>query len=260
MKMMIAIAVCITTLSACAPSRPGDPSVEYGLNSSANGFGNLVLSALQIAAGLLEGVAALPVLVLVELHAINQSLNQSQAAITLDDTYQYSYDTPFAEVPSSGGTGVVFRRMRNATAHFQKLLRGHGVQNPERYLLTSIKTANKRGYTLYAVIERESIEVNVTDKYDQVSGRTFRHGDRLYYEPYRTDARGRRLDTIIDWAAVPRTTIGTQKGQAILMTLAANSVLNDKHSDDYWDIEARWIAGDRAGPGKLDNRISGIAA
>ncbi len=38
--------------------------------------------------------------------------------------------------------------------------------------------------------------------------------------------------------------ISTQKGQAILMTLAANSVLNNKRSPEYWDIERRWIAGD----------------
>ena len=199
---------------------------------------------MQIATGLLEGIAALPVLILVELHTINESLNQSQAAVTLDDTYQYSYDTPLAAVPSSGDTGVVFRRMRNVTAHFQKLLRGHGVVDPQRYILTSIKTANRQGYTLYAVIERAPIDVQVLDKYDGATLRNFHHGDRLYYEPFRQDSHGRVLDTVIDWAAVPRTAIATQKGQAILMTLAANSVLNGKRSEDYWNAEARWIAGD----------------
>ena len=45
---------------------------------------------------------------------------------------------------------------------------------------------------------------------------------------------------MIDWAGVPRTTIKTQKGQAILMTLAANSVLINRRSDDYWTVEKRW--------------------
>ena len=43
---------------------------------------------------------------------------------------------------------------------------------------------------------------------------------------------------------MPRTTIKTQKGQAILMTLAANSVLINRRSDGYWEIERRWLDGD----------------
>ncbi|MEE8499743.1 MAG: hypothetical protein V3S27_04150, partial [Kiloniellales bacterium] len=69
-------------------------------------------------------------------------------------------------------------------------------------------------------------------------------GNRSYYKPYERDARGQPLDVVIDWAGVPRTTIKTQKGQAILMTLAANSVIINRRSDSYWDIEKRWIEGD----------------
>ena len=49
---------------------------------------------------------------------------------------------------------------------------------------------------------------------------------------------------MIDWDGVRRTTIKTQKGQAILMTLAANSVIINRRSDSYWDIEKRWIDGE----------------
>ena len=52
------------------------------------------------------------------------------------------------------------------------------------------------------------------------------------------------LDVVVDWAGVPRSTIKTQKGQAILLTLAANSVLINRRSDDYWVIQRRWIDGE----------------
>ena len=61
--------------------------------------------------------------------------------------------------------------------------------------------------------------------------------------PYSKDAKGRPLDLVIDWAGVPRTSIRSQKGQAILMTLAANSVLINRRSDEYWNAERVWKNG-----------------
>jgi hypothetical protein len=43
---------------------------------------------------------------------------------------------------------------------------------------------------------------------------------------------------------MPRDFITTQKGQALMLTMAANSVVNEKRTPDYWDIEKRWIAGE----------------
>jgi len=59
---------------------------------------------------------------------------------------------------------------------------------------------------------------------------------------------------------VPRTAIATQKGQAILMTLAANSVIINRRSNGYWAAEQRWISGDhvdvvRERKAYLDRRI-----
>ncbi|NJO14646.1 MAG: hypothetical protein HC877_02560 [Thioploca sp.] len=34
------------------------------------------------------------------------------------------------------------------------------------------------------------------------------------------------------------------RAQAILLTLAANSVLSHKKTPDYWEIEQRWLAGE----------------
>jgi hypothetical protein len=67
--------------------------------------------------------------------------------------------------------------------------------------------------------------------------------DHAWYRPYARDADGKPLDLVIDWAGVPRTSIRTQKGQAILMTLAANSVLLNRRSDEYWSTEATWVGG-----------------
>lgn len=61
--------------------------------------------------------------------------------------------------------------------------------------------------------------------------------------PFEKDVNGRMLDEIVDWAAMPREDIRTQKAQAILITLAANSVVEGKRSSEYWEIERRWIAG-----------------
>jgi hypothetical protein len=52
------------------------------------------------------------------------------------------------------------------------------------------------------------------------------------------------LDTIIDWAGMPRSAVENQKGQAILITMAANSVAHAKRSADYWEAERRWIRGE----------------
>ena len=38
--------------------------------------------------------------------------------------------------------------------------------------------------------------------------------------------------------------IKTQKAQALLITLAANSVIEGKRSLEYWEIERQWIAGE----------------
>jgi len=242
--------VCLTSfffISACAPPPAAGPSPEHGFNSAGAGIGQLVLSPFMIAAGLLEGIASLPYFLAVGLHDLNSQMVAANARVTLDDTYESAYGTRLSRVPESGSTGVVFRRMKHATRNFQKVLKNYGVHDADRYILTSIKTANGvgyQGYTLYAVSYRPRDVIQVIDKYDHASLRHYAPAERLYYEPYPADANGRPLDEIIDWAAVQRRDISTQKGQAILMTLAANSVLNHKRSPEYWDIERRWIAGE----------------
>ena len=134
--------------------------------------------------------------------------------------------------------------MQDATVFFQRILRQYGVHDADRYVLTAIRTADRDGYTLYAVIHRPRDLIEVPDKYSGYGMRSYGRRDRGFYQPFRHDDQGRSLDTVIDWAGVPRTDIRTQKGQAILMTLAANSVLNGKQASEYWAAEKRWISGE----------------
>lgn len=243
-KSIVLIIVSSIFLCACVAPNAGGPDPKNGFESSLRGIGHLVLAPFQIAAGLIEGIASLPFYLSTSIHEINKGLNRAQAEINLDDTYEWAYGKRLTQVPETGETGEVFRRMKHATTFFQKILQKYGVEDYDRYFLTSIDTANSQGYTLFAVIYRPIESIRVFDKYDGIIRRTLTKGDRLFYEPFERDMEGRSLDTVIDWAGIPREYVKTQKSQALLMTLAANSILKHKRSPEYWDIERRWIAGE----------------
>jgi len=240
LPLMFALAL----IAGCAtPGHDNGPSPEHGLETSATGFANLVMSPFLIVAGLIEGIATLPYFLAHDIHDMNEAMMNADTLVSLDETYQHAYDTPLADVPKSGDTGKVFRHMAEATPHFQRVLRGYGVEDADNYYLTAIRTADRDGYTLYGVIYRETKTIRVRDKANPQRVRTLSKRNRAFWQPYSEDADGRPLDSVIDWAGVPRTSIRTQKGQAILMTLAANSVLMNRRSDDYWAAEPRWIGG-----------------
>ena len=157
---------------------------------------------MQIAAGLLEGIASVPFYMSMSVQKINKGMVDAQAKVTLDDTYESAYGKRVAAVPETGDTGEVFRRMKHATDYFQKVLSRYGVRDAGHYILTSIDTANSKGYTLFAVVYRPFDTITVIDKYDGKTLRTFTKEDRLYYEPFERDSRGRSLDTVIDWAGM----------------------------------------------------------
>ncbi len=246
MKKIFIVVICIFFTFACATQNAerNGPGVEHGMKSVFLGVANLVLSPVQIAAGLLEGIASLPYYLSGGVHEINKGLIEAQAKITLDDTYESAYGKRLSQIPESGDTGEVFRRMKHATDYFQKVLKNYGVHDADRYFLTSVDTANSKGYTLFAVVKRNSDSVKVRDKYNSSLVRNLYKTDRLFYEPFRYDANGNALDTIIDWAGIPRKYIETQKAQAVFITMAANSVLNGKTANDYWQAEKDWVAGD----------------
>lgn len=245
MKRLISILFCFITIAGCATShQKSGPTPRSGLQSALAGLAHLVLSPVQVAAGLLEGISALPYYMSTNIHDINQGLIEAQASITLDDTYDSAYGTRLAQVNENGETGEVFRRMKHATKSFQTVLRHYGVRDADRYILTSIDSANDAGFTLFAVVYRPTDSIRVIDKYDGKSVRHFSNSDRLFYEPFQADTTGKPLDTIIDWAGIPREFIKTQKGQSILLTLAANAVVEGEKRTDYWQVETRWIAGE----------------
>jgi len=233
-------------LSACASAPSGGPDLERSLIGIFKGVGHLVLSPLQIAAGLAEGVAALPYYAGTSLSAINDGLAKAQAKVTLDDTYESAYGKRLDQVDADGNTGEVFRRMKHATEYFQKILKQYGVPDSQHYILTSIDTANKHNATLFAVVYRPTKSIRVVDKYDGRTIRNFTAEDRLFYEPFQKDVNGRPLDVVIDWAGTLVDYYKTQKQQAVLLTLAANAVAEGRKRSDYWENERRWIAGEFA--------------
>jgi hypothetical protein len=242
-KIFIVILAGLFFISACSSPRQSGPNAGHGFSSVLKGLKQLILSPVQIAAGLLEGVASLPYYAGTTLADINKGLVSANAKVTLDDTYESAYGKRINQVDPSGDTGEVFRRMKHASEYFQKVLQRYGVADPSNYFLASIDTANKKGYTLFAVVYRPTKSITVIDKYDGKTVRNFTSSDRLFYEPFQTDIRGNPLDTIIDYAGMPLDQYGTQKQQAILLTLAANAVASDKKRSDYWEAEKRWIAG-----------------
>ncbi len=241
--------ICFVCIAGCAPQvqqggQTGGKAPGGGLGLAAQGIVNLILSPIQIAAGVLQGIASVPFYMNMSVQKINAGLIDAQAKVTLDDTYESAYGRRIASVPETGDTGEVFRRMKHASEYFQKVLTRYGVKDARRYILTSIDTANNMGYTLFAVVYRPYDSVTVIDKYDSRTVRTFTREDRLFYEPFERDSQGRPLDTPIDWAGLTREVYATQKAQAVLMTMAANAIVNEKKSPDYWEIEKRWMAGE----------------
>ena len=225
--------------AGCVAHRPGEaPGPAQALGQ---GLGYIVASPILILAGLLEGISSAPYFIEGDIHAMNTEMETAGSNVTLNQTYQYAYNRPLKTVPKSGHTGKVFRHLGEATVYFQNVLKGYGVKDADRYFITAVRTADRDGYTLYSLVYRPSRRITVRDGSGRV--RTLGPRDRLFYRPHERDANGAPLDAVIDWAGVPRTTIKTQKGQAILMTLAANSVLINRRSDGYWDVEKRWIDG-----------------
>lgn len=241
MKRMLISLFTAALVAGCAAPQQGGPSPEHGFNTFGQGLGQLILSPFMIVAGLLEGVSTVPYFISADLHEMNRAMVEANAQVDLERTYEYAYKEKIEDVPASGDTGKVFRHLSAATEHFQRVLKGYGVEDYKHYVLTGIRTADREGYTLYAVVFRPDIVVQVREG---GTVRTLEPRDFNYYKPIIRDANGRPMDVIIDWAGVPRTTIRTQKGQAILMTIAANSVLVNRRSDDYWAVEDRWVAGE----------------
>ncbi|MBL8020490.1 MAG: hypothetical protein JNM27_12550 [Leptospirales bacterium] len=242
MKKILTAAIFAALLTGTTAYAEDTADSKSGLITAGRGFVYLVLSPVQITTGLLEGVAALPYYAATGLHALNERLNEASAEVTLADTYNSAYGKDIRNVRDDGETGQVFRRMRDATIMFQKILKQYGVKDSQNYVLTSVDTAKGDGLVLFAVVYRQATSITVKDAEGQV--RSFNVEDRLFYEPYRFDSNGTALDRVIDFGGVPLEHARTQKMQAMLLTLAANAVVRGDSKPDYWDTERRWIKGE----------------
>jgi hypothetical protein len=228
------ISGCVATTNyASAPSatHPIGRAITY-----------LVVTPAAVLTALVQGISALPYFVAADLHRMNAAMVQANARVTLGRTYQYAYNARIDTVSRSGDTGRVFQHVSGATRYFQRVLRGYGVPNHDRYIITAVRSADRDGYTLYALVYRPTRQIRVRDRSGRVVVLT-PSDVRRYYHPFDRDADGAVLDTVIDWAGVPRTMVATQKSQAILLTLAANSVIVNRRSEEFWSVRRRWIAG-----------------
>jgi hypothetical protein len=238
MMKFSALLLSTTLTVACVPSTYEE---QLAADDAGRALSVVVMSAAFMSVGFIPGLAFLPYLIEQDIHHTNREMETANTNATIDQTYRYAYDRPLSTVSANGSTGVIFRDMKSASRQFQTVLRGHGVQTPENYILTATRTADTQGFTLYSLIHRPARSIQVRDSRGRI--RTLTAADEGFYTPHRQDASGRPLDVAIDWAGVPRTQISTQKGQAILMTLGANSVLINRRSNDFWQVQERWIAG-----------------
>ncbi len=188
----IIILLSISLISACTESVKPNNTVKQ--SNPIDKLENFVPTKLQIASGLLEGIAALPYLLNTPIITINKAFIEAQAEISLDKTYQSVYGKALTEVPPvSGNTGILYKGMKQTNKFLKQLL--------------------NENYSFTALYNDQYILISLINKSKQV----------------------------IDWTALPKKYLQTQKAQAILITLAANSILNEKTMPEYKEIETRWV-------------------
>ncbi|MCD6586740.1 MAG: hypothetical protein J7K96_13365 [Desulfobacteraceae bacterium] len=199
----------------------------------------------QITNGIHAGAPALPYFIYskTSLQVLNAELKKSNAAITLKDTYDAAYKFSFKDIPTDGNTNQAFDNMETASRHLQNILKSQGINDPEHYYITSMDTANADGYTLIAAVYRPSTTINVFNKFNFLARQTLTSEDPAFYRAYKTDNSRKPMDIVYEWAALPVECVTSQAYQAILLTLTANKILEQKAKNDYWAEERQWIAG-----------------
>ncbi|MDZ7831492.1 MAG: hypothetical protein U5L07_07050 [Desulfobacterales bacterium] len=222
----IAIIVCF---SACAPLL----------------FAPIGLSTYQAGKAMAEGAAALPYLArsTVDINEINLKQVNQKLKITVADTYRWAYGKNFDEVPSDGDTGHQFKNMRQATQLLQKVLAGYGIENPDKYVFTSIDTAKSEGLILFAAVNRQRERFAVDGGEEGKKAVRVTKNDPAFYSPYQKDAAGRSLDRVVDWAALTTECYQQQIHQAMLLTMEANKIITEQAKPGFWQAREKWLAG-----------------
>ncbi|MBC2717314.1 MAG: hypothetical protein HF978_18565 [Desulfobacteraceae bacterium] len=199
----------------------------------------------QITKGIHAGAPALPYYVYSKtaLQVLDEEFKNSNSAITLEDTYDAAYKFSFEDIPADGNTGQAFENMETASRYLQNILKSRGVNDSENYFMTSIDTANSDGFILITAIYRHTSPIAVFNKFNFLLRQMLTPEDPEFYRPYRTDDSGKPLDIVYEWVALPIDCVSYQAYQAILLTLTANKILEQKAKNDYWSEERQWIAG-----------------
>ncbi len=238
-KILLSFFIILSFSCANKDAVKSDKSTK-GTRASARG--TVELSPAQLSKGFVEGISFIPYLSKTKLLTINDILNKTKIKVSLEVAYEYAYDKKLKEAKADGDTGQVFKDMKVATEHFQKILKRYGLKNYSQYVLTAIDSDSE--YMLYATVERKVNFIKVFDKEKAAKTLSLNPDDPKYYEPYEKDTLDNPLDTVVDFGAVLKKDAFTQKTQSILLTMAANSVLEKKKSPNYWAIEKRWLKGD----------------
>jgi hypothetical protein len=204
-----------------------------------------IITPLQVENVMRQGLSGVPYLVYskTDLQRINETCKLIPTPVSIEDTYRAAYGKNLSETLPEGDTGQAFGNMLEASAYLQKILKDKGEERPEDYILTSVNTAQKKGYILLAVVKRSPPSIWVVDKNDKDLKKNLTPENLDFYHPYQTDKNGNKLDTIIDWAGYPNDCISKQSSQAVLMTIAANEILSSKTKEGFWDGEKRWRNG-----------------
>ena len=205
----------------------------------------IILNDEQIVIGIAEGAQALPYLMNAKasVQELNNAFKRSGVPITLEDTYLGAYQYALADIPEDGNTGQAFSNMQTATGFLQKILKSQKIPNAEHYQITAMGTPNENGFILMAAVFRPATSIHVFNKFDFLLRQTLTAEDIEFFRAYRTDVSGNTLDTVYDWVALPVACISSQKKQALLLTLMANTIIKQQTYSDYWKKERHWIAG-----------------
>jgi len=192
------------------------------------------------------GTSALPYYAYSEisLKKLNQKMKKAEIPVTIGETYELAYGKLFSTVPPDGDTGQFIDDIKKATTYFQRILAGNDVRSADHYFLTSIPDPEDGNFTLFAAVYRPYIYIKVPDKLNPSKKISLTPSDSKFYVPYKKIVDHEGLDTVYEWFALSTDCYDTQRHQAILLTLAANKVIEKKPSPEYWTAEHKWLAGD----------------
>lgn len=204
------------------------------------------VAGIRAARGLEAGIPSLPYYTFSKkgLLELNDKMVEYHVPFTLAETFQAVYGMALEDFEPTGYQEKIFTHPAEANLAFQKILKSKNIPHAERYIFTAIDSAREEGWMLVSMVYRSAATINVADKYDPSVIRTLTAEDREFFRPYQTDISGTPLDTVYEWAALPVDSYSRQARQAVLLTLAANKVVEKKPRPEYWEKEKQWISGD----------------